>query len=96
MSGPLVALGSLLLSAGSLVGSLVLLLAGCGGCAAELLLLLLAASCFATSRSASANPSSPSGLVGLSPAVGSAVAFCTGTAGYLPRCLVVDTLAFMS
>ena len=97
MSGPLVALGSLLLSVGSLVGSLVLLLAGCCcGCVAELLLLLLEASCFAASRNASASPNSPSGLLGLSPAVGSDVAFCTGTEGYLPRFLVVDTLACMS
>ena len=77
------------------VGGVVLLLLA-DGCGCEAELLLLAALCFATSRIASASPNSPSGLFGLSPAVGSAVAFCTGTAGYFPRFLVCDTLACMS
>ena len=62
---------------------------GSCGCAAALLLLL--ASCLATSLIASALPSSPSGLFALSPAVGSLVARWTGTAGYLPLVVVVLT-----
>ena len=37
--------------------------------------------CCATMRSASASPNSPSGLLGLRPAVGSEVTFGTGGAG---------------
>ena len=48
-------------------------------------------SCSATIRSASACPSSPSGLLALSPAVGSEVTFGTGGAGYLVRFLVCGT-----
>ena len=79
-------------------GVVLLLLLVAGGIAAGLLLLL--ASCVATSRIASARPSSPSGLFALSPAVGSLVARCTCTAGYLPlffvcnSCLLVEVFAF--
>ena len=53
-------------------GSAVLLLDGVSG---------VSCGCWATVRSASASPSSPSGLLALNPAVGSKVAFGTGGAG---------------
>ena len=48
--------------------------------------------CCATMRSASACPSSPSGLLALRPAVGSEVTFGTGGAGYFALVLVCGVL----
>ena len=47
--------------------------------------------CADTMRSASAWPSSPSGLLALSPDVGSEVTFGTGGAGYAVRFFVCGT-----